>query len=398
MADCERSEGTNQVHGTVAVGFETVREAFVANFETRGELGAAFAATVDGAAVADLWGGTSDRQSKRSWHRDTLQVIFSGTKGLVAVCLLLLVDRGELDLDAPVRRYWPEFAAAGKGNVRVGELTAHQARLPGIRKPVGGDAILDDREMAALLASQPQEADGRARAVYHPLTYGWLCGELLRRVDGRSIGRFFAEEVAGPLGLDAWIGLPAAEERRVSTLYCAPDWGERDAWTDEMLASDELLNRVWNNPPLFPPEDLRWNRAGWHHAEIPGAGGIATARALARLYGCLSRGGEMDGVRLLSSATLDVGLRERERRCEPLLKEPQAFGVGFQLQTDRHVFGPPADAFGHAGAGGSVHGAWPNRGVGFSYAMNLMRDDDPDGDPRARALLTALYDSVEGTR
>jgi CubicO group peptidase (beta-lactamase class C family) len=381
------------IHGREAPGFEGVRAAFEENFASRGEVGAAFAVTIDGQSVIDLWGGMADREAIEPWRNDTLAVIFSGTKGLAALCLLMLVDRGQLALEAPVRWYWPEFAAAGKENVTVAEVASHQARLPGVRIPLADADILDGARMAALLASQPQESDDRAAAVYHALTYGWLCGELVRRVDGRSIGQFFAEEVAGPLGLEAWIGLPSAQEERVAALYYAHDWGAASGWTEATFARDDLLRVVWNNPAIFPPGEIPWNRAERHQAEIAGAGGIATARSMARLYGCLARGGELDGVQLLSAEALEAGRREREKRWEPLLQEPQAFGVGFQLQTNRRVFGPAPDAFGHPGAGGSVHCAWPSERLGLSYIMNLMRDDSTT-DPRAQSLLVALDEAL----
>ncbi len=230
------------IDGEVAPGFEPVRAAFAENFRTRREQGAAFAVTLDGQPVVDLWGGVADAESARPWRRDTLQLIFSGTKGLVALCVLMLVDRGQLDPDAPVARYWPEFAAEGKGDVRVSELTSHQARLPGFRTRIAEDELVDDVRLGALLAAQPMESDPRALSCYHPLSYGWLCGELVRRVDGRSVGRFFAEEVASPLGLDVWIGLPAELEGRVSTLRYADDWGQRRVWDERCFARTSCWN------------------------------------------------------------------------------------------------------------------------------------------------------------
>jgi CubicO group peptidase (beta-lactamase class C family) len=378
------------VDGHVADGFEAVREAFADNLRHRGELGAAFAVTCGGEAVVDLWGGSADGDGARPWRQDTLQVIFSGTKGLVALCLLILVDRGALDMQAPVSRYWPEFGASGKRGIRVLDVASHRARLPGIHSALEPDEILDDRRMAALLAAQPAETDPRAASAYHPLTYGWLCGELIRRVDGRSVGRFFAEEVAEPLGLEIFIGLPPDLEPRVSQLAYAPDWGSADGWDPEEIDRDELLSRVLNNPPLFPPGRIPWNAAAWHRSEIPGAGGIATARSLARLYGSLALGGELDGVRLLSAGTLERGRRALSRRWDPLARTHQAFAFGFEVQTSLSPLGPAPDAFGHRGAGGSVHCAWPSLGAGISYAMNLMRDA-ADVDLRGKALLDAAH-------
>jgi CubicO group peptidase (beta-lactamase class C family) len=382
------------VGGFAAPGFEAVAHEFERNFEDRGELGAAFAACVDGEPVIDLWGGRAEPGADgRPWREDTLQLIFSGTKGLVATCLLMLVDRGLLDLDAPACTYWPEFAAQGKERITVAELASHRARLPGVAAPLDEADLADDRRMAGLLAGQAPEADPRAAATYHPLTYGWLCGELIRRVDGRSVGRFFAEEVAAPLELEVWIGLPAELEPRVTTLVTAEGWGAGPLNDPRALAQDELLRRIWANPPFLAAGELAWNTRAYHAAEIPGGGAIATARSLARLYGCLARGGELDGVRLLREETLVRGRRELSRFRDPFSDEPYACGVGYELQTEQAVFGPVPDAFGHTGAGGSVHGAWPRERVGFSYAMNEMRDD-PVPDPRSQALLRALHDAL----
>jgi CubicO group peptidase (beta-lactamase class C family) len=197
------------------------------------------------------------------------------------------------------------------------------------------------------------------------------------------------------LDLEIWIGLPEQFEPRVSTLRHADGWGRR--LTAAELTRDELLNRVQNNPPLFSAGRIPWNAPAWHRAEIPGAGGIATARSLARLYGCLAVGGELDGVRLLRAETLARGRMAVSRRWDPLGRQAQTFGVGFELQTAACPLGPARDAFGHRGAGGSVHSAWPSLHAGVSYAMNLMRDDH-DVDPRAQALLEAAHSALQRTR
>ena len=380
--------------GFVASGFEQVRKEFDRNFVERGDIGAAFAATRDGEVVVDLWGGVSDEAESTPWDRDTAAVIFSGTKGLVATCLLLLVEHGEIDLDAPVAKYWPEFAQGGKAVITVADAASHRARLPGIRTPLDESDLTDDRKMARLLAEQKQEDDPRAALAYHALTYGWLCGELVRRVTGLSIGQFFAHEIARPLGLDVWIGLPSFLESRVATLCYAPAWGSQPQLDETQLAVDGLLQSVWGNPPLFPRDHNPWNTQRFHSCEIPGVNGIGTARSLARLYGCLACGGEIDGVRLLSEPTLRRGTTELCRFQDPFVDEPMAYAVGFELQTELERYGPPQDAFGSAGAGGSVHGAWPSTRVGFSYVMNQMRDD-PMSDSRSRVLLRALNDAVE---
>ncbi len=378
-----------RIEGFIAPGYEAVVDEFERNFTERGEVGAAFAAVHDGRVVVDLWGGLADKQSGRPWEEDTLQVIFSGTKGLVAVCLLMLIDRGQLDPAAPVCRYWPEFAAAGKEHITVAEIASHQARLPGIRTPLAEGDILDDVRMAQLLAAQAPETDPRAANVYHALTYGWLCGELIRRIDGRSVGRFFAEEVAGPLGLEIWIGLPEELEHRVSTLSYGPHWG-RSSFTDSELADDPLLSCVWANPVVFPEGRMPWNSRAFHAAELPASGAIGTARSMAKLYERLVG----EGASLLTRATVELGRRCLTRRQDPLIDELMAFSIGFELQTELGTFGPPPTGCGHTGAGGSVHGAWPDERVGFSYCMNEMRDDQ-DVDPRAQALLSALYEAIQ---
>jgi CubicO group peptidase (beta-lactamase class C family) len=246
--------------------------------------------------------------------------------------------------------------------------------------------------MAALLAAQPQESDPRAVAVYHPLTFGWLCGELVRRVDGRSVGRFLAEEVAGPLDLEVWIGLPDTHERRVSRLVYAPDWEPQPKHGDDDGSRDELLWSVHDNPQDDRTKPIMWNSPEVQKAEIPGAGGIGTARSIARLYGALARGGEIDGVRLMRPDTIALGRTELSRFIDPLEDDSLAFGAGFELQAEIARFGPPTDAFGHTGFGGSVHGAWPTQRLGFSYAMNQVRENDPADDPRSQTLLRTLFD------
>ena len=369
----------------VAPGFEPVAEEFRRNFAEREELGAAFAVVQDGRTVLDLWGGVADSTVNRPWERDTLQLIFSGTKGLVAICLLMLIDRGQLDLDAPVAEYWPEFAAAGKERVTVRQVVSHSAGLPGIVEKLTIDDLPDDRRMAALLAAQPQFEDPRAFQTYHGLTYGWLCGELIRRIDGRSVGRFFAEELAGPLDLELWIGLPPALEPRVTRIEMARSWEELDL-VDPAAGEDPLQETIWGNPKILTRDSFPWNRTAYRTAEIPGASAIGTPRSIATLYDAI------DG--LVSTETLRLGTTEIVARRDPFIDDEERWGVGFMLQAELSTMGPPADAFGHGGAGGSEHGRWPSQRLGFSYAMNRMRYDEA-GDPRSRALLAALHACVE---
>jgi CubicO group peptidase (beta-lactamase class C family) len=370
------------VQGRVAEGFDAVGDVFQQTLDlSRG--GAAFAAVVDGELVVDLWGGSADDEAGRPWAEDTVQLVFSGTKGLVAVCLLLLIERGALRLEEPVSRYWPEFAAAGKEHVLVRDAVSHLAAVPGLRRPLGYRDLLEgDRMTGELAAARPFWQPG-TRLAYHALTYGWLCAELVRRVDGRSIGRFFADEVSEPLGLELWIGLPAELEPRVARLYRTDDY-EITVLGDE---PEPRLEGVYGAMLACAVEP--WNEPAFHRAEIAAANAIGTARSIARLYGCLARGGEIDGVRLLAPETVKVGRAELSRGPCAITRRPYAFGTGFELQTELAALGPPQDAFGHTGSGGSRHGAWPSLRVGFSYAMSELRGERHDD--RARGLLGALH-------
>jgi CubicO group peptidase (beta-lactamase class C family) len=369
-----------ELHGRVADGFECVADELRATVDGPG---AAFAVTVEGELVVDVWSGTAN-DAAAPWEEDTLVLVFSGTKGLVAVCLLLLVDRGLLDLDAPVSRYWPEFAAGGKERVLVRHVASHEAGLPGLLPPVSAGDLLEGERMAARLAEATPLWEPGTRLAYHALTFGWLCAELVRRIDGRSVGVFFAEEVAEPLDLDLWIGLPPALEDRVATLRRGHDFGVTFLGDEP----DPLLAALYG--ALL--DTFVWNEPAYHEAEIPAANGIGTARPIARLYGCLACDGELDGRRLLSPETVRIGRRELSRGPCAVTHRPYAFGVGLELQTELLTLGPPADAFGHSGSGGSRHGAWPGARVGFSYAMSELRGEERDD--RGRRILAALADAV----
>jgi CubicO group peptidase (beta-lactamase class C family) len=373
--------GDAHVEGIVAPGFESVVDVFARHFDRGLEVGAAFAVHRGDETLIDVWGGLADRQARRRWCADTTQPIFSGTKALVAICLLLLIERGQLELDAPVARYWPEFR---KPHIRVRHVVSHTARLPGVNVPVTVEQFFDDRQMADVLAWQSPSADPRAERCYHPMTFGWLCGELVRRIDGRSVGRLFAEDVAGPLDLELWIGLPEALEARVARLELADDWPAAPFLGADLLARDAFLRSIWTNPPVMLRDGFVWNRRDCHAAEIPAAGAIGTVRSVAKLYAQLDQ--------LLDPETIALGHAPLSAGWFETIGQDLRFGVGFQLSSSAHLLGPVDDAFGHTGAGTSVHGCWPLKGIGFSYAMNLMRDDP--GDRRAWALLHALHEVV----
>jgi CubicO group peptidase (beta-lactamase class C family) len=285
--------------------------------------------------------------------------------------VLLLIDRGSLSLDAPVARYWPEF----RDDVLVRHVVSHTAGLPGLRRGFTARELLDGRRLAAELAREEPFWPPGSRLAYHAFTYGWLSDELVRRVDGRSVGRFFAEEVAGPLDLELWIGLPPEQEPRVARLV-RPEGYRMTAPVDE-----PLVRALYGS--LFDGE-FPWNDPAFHAAEIPAANAIGTARSIARLYGSLDR--------ILSADALRLGRTELSRDLCAVTRRPYAFGVGFELQTELRTLGPPPDAFGHTGSGGSSHGAWPGERVGFSYIPNELRSEP--GDDRARRVLAALHTSL----
>lgn len=348
-------------------------EAFDRNFTERGELGAAFAAYHRGQLVVDLWGGTADPETGRAWDRDTIHLMFSGTKGLASACVMLLMQRSALSLDDPLSRYWPEFGAEGKSHLTIAEVLSHQARLPWVE--AGYADLLEHDVMAAHLAAQAPAADPRAGFMYHAVTWGWLVDELVRRVDGRTVSRFFAEEFAVPLGLEVWIGLPEELHWRAATMVAPPGVLVDGPWTE--------LNRP--NPLWIPGGEKIWNSAEYRSSGLAAVGGYATARGMARFYASLL--GEVDGVRILAPETVELGRREIRRGIEPTWGSEIAYGAGFELQTGDDRLGDPADAFGHGGAGGSRHGAWPDRETAFSYLMNEVRANP---DERPLTLLSAL--------
>jgi CubicO group peptidase (beta-lactamase class C family) len=369
------------VQGSTEPGFERVAEAFEQTLDgARG--GAAFAAVVDGRPVVDVWGGTSDAEGARPWDESTAAVVFSGTKGLVAVCMLMLVERGLIEIDAPVVRYWPEFAAAGKENVLVRHALSHTAGVPGLKSSFSRDDILDSETMTARVAAEPPFWPPGEQLAYHALTYGWICGELIRRTDGRSPGRFLAEEVVEPLGLEAWLGLPQELEPRVATLVARSDFGVT-------VVGDEpapLLSALYGRDN----GQVDWNAPEVHRVEIPAGNAIATARAMAWLYGWLARGGTLDGVTLLEPESVERGRTELSRGVCAITRRPYAFASGFELTTELGRLGPEQDAFGHTGSGGSTHGAWPGLQTGFSYVMTELRPELADD--RGPLVLAALRD------
>lgn len=372
------------IGGWVAPGFERVRDAFIANFlgavGTR-DLGASFAAYRGERLVVDLWGGSRDEGGSVPWSRDTLTNVWSATKGVTAIALAVLVDRGLVSYDAPVARYWPEFGQNGKGEITVSHLLSHQAGLPGFVEPTTAEDLYDWNAIVSRLARQTPMWKPGTKNSYHALTFGFLVGEVIRRVSGVSVGRFVAQEIAGPLAADVFIGLPQVEEARVAPVV--PPQLQLDM--DLSQLPPEMLI-VLTNPGLNPS----WpNERAFRAAEIPAGNAQATALGLARLYAMLANGGTFSGVTLMSSSTVRALGAMQTQRTETSLGGPAGWTNGMHANLGG-VFGPNPEAFGHVGWGGSFGSVDVQNRIAMGYAINRMGDGNT-GDPRATALSTALY-------
>jgi CubicO group peptidase (beta-lactamase class C family) len=380
---------TISVSGDVRPGFEPLIDAFAAAFEGRPRMGAGLCVRLGGEVAADLWAGVADARSGRAWTADTPTVIFSCTKGLVSILAARLAEEGRLAYADPVSRHWPEFAAAGKAGITVGDALAHRAGLSAPRRDLVLADILDWRGMTdGLAVEEPLWAPGTGYA-YHAITHGWLNGEVLRRITGESVGRLFARIVAEPLGVDAWIGLPEAETDRPAFIEVSPAlsdlWkteGEKPApnWPLKAMTLGAAL------PAELATPDGGFNDPRLRAAEIPAAGGIASARALATIWSATVR--RTEGVRLLGADVVAEATVERSAGAPVFAAEPPycRWGAGFQLDSEaRRYLGPTC--FGHDGAGGQVGFADPERGIGFGFVTNWMMGPE---DGRATAIIEAL--------
>ncbi|MEO8604499.1 MAG: serine hydrolase domain-containing protein [bacterium] len=377
------------IDGFCAPRFAAVREAFAANFAAGREVGASFAATLDGETVIDLWGGHADAARTRAWERDTIVNVFSTTKAMTALCAHMLVERGQLDLDAPVARLWPQFAVHGKAAITLRQLLCHSAGVAALHPQMDGDIFYDWSRMTAALADEtPWWEPGTANG-YHALTFGYLVGELIRRADGRMPGVFFRDEVARPLGADFHIGLAASEDRRVGEMV--PPTPE-EAATALPFAPDSMNARVMSNPPLRPETA---NTIAWRRAEIPAANGHGNARSVARVMSALACGGTLDGVRLLSDETLANAIAEQRYEADLVLRFPIRWGLGFMLTSPTLPLGPNPRVFGHGGWGGSLGFADRDARASWSYVMNKMTPGTA-GDNRAFPLILAFYAALSG--
>ena len=409
-ASLDTTNGT-LVQGHVEEGWGKVADTFRANFEGNpGEVGAACCVYVGGRPVVDLWGGLADREANRPWGEDTIALVASTTKGATAICAHLLAQRGELDLDAPVVKYWPEFGAAGKEQIPVRWLLSHQAGLPVVDGPLTfEDACAWHPVIRALEAQKPEWQPGTEH-VYHSMTFGFLVGELVRRITGKSLGTFFADEVAAPLGLSAWIGLPEEQEGRVARIeYAAPfTMEEMTAGMIETTGLDKETVTAWMNA-VWGPGSVQaraaevggafiggdyFNTRAYRAAEFPFGNMFTDARSLARMYAATVS--EVDGVRLLDPATVERMTvvqtdKTRMHGLPPELTIPadRSFymSLGFwRACPPMPLVGP--GSFGHPGSGGSIGFADPDAGVGFGYVTNLW--SFRIGEPRASNLAAAV--------
>ncbi len=379
-----------QISGFCDARFAPVRDALALNCRERGELGAAVAIAVDGKMVVDLWTGWLDRARTRVWQRDTLVNVFSVGKAMATLCLLMLVERRQVAFDAPVARYWPAFAANGKDDITVRTLLAHRAGLPAVRHCLPSFAMYDWELMTGALAAEAPWWEPGCQHGYHVNTFGFLVGELVRRVSGESIGSFFRREIATPLAADFHFGMGPEYDGRTAEYYFSDEPPQIVADDD----SDErrfLLRCVYMNPPGLSGLGTV-NTRPWRAAEMPSTNGHANARAVARIYSALACGGKVDGVRLLRQETIEEASTEAAVGLDAVLRRPSRFGLGFQLTQPASPLGPNPRSFGHFGAGGALGFADPDARLAFAYTMNQAGPRFQN--PRTRALIAAAYASL----
>ncbi len=379
------------VRGLVEPGWGGVADAFAKNFE-HGEIGAACCVYADGAPVVDIVGGVADPATGREWDHQTVALVFSTTKGATAVCANRLIESGQLDPDAPVAAYWPEFAANGKGNVLVRHVLSHAAGLPVVEGAFTLTEALAWEPVIEQLASQATRWEPGTAVGYHMRTFGWITGELVRCITGITVGAFFAAEIAAPLSLDWWIGLPEAEEPRVARLVPPeiPNDPKVREFMDAIMAPGTLMGDALTGPANQFHYDEMWNTRQLHECELPSSNGIASAHAVARMYAATV--GRVDAVRLLTPDTVERARVTHSDGRDLVLGFPMRYGLGFSLPpTLSSAAGPTA--FGHSGAGGSFGLADTDHGLGFGYVMNRMVVG-PNEDPRPRNLLRAVYASI----
>jgi CubicO group peptidase (beta-lactamase class C family) len=410
VADVNVALATGEIGGFCDPRFEAVRDEFERNFRERGELGASVSVTFEGETVVDLWGGIARAETNAAWQRDTISVVWSCTKGATALCAHILAARGLLDLDAPVAKYWPEFGQAGKQDITVAMLLNHQAGVPAVRTPLSPGAFADWEVMVDALAKEEPFWKPGLMHGYHAFTFGWLVGEVVRRVSGKSLGTFFREEVAGPLGLDFWIGLPPEHEDRTARMIMPPQETDPNAVVSPFFLAMADPNSVqtllfFNTGGYVMPDAtglFSFDNPTHHAAEIGGAGGITNARGLAGMYAPLANGGSLGGVRLVDENVLYRMGAVSSAGVNATLLLPTRFSLGYFKAVDnrRVPYAGSGDsaiiseaAFGHPGFGGSVGFADPEARMSFGYTMNRMGQGTGLNE-RGQTLVDATYRSL----
>ena len=378
---------TSVIDGFCEERFKSVKEVFQSNFDDNLEVGASFAVTLNGKHVVDLWGGYANAAKTKQWEKNTIVNVYSITKVMTAICIHILIDRGLLDLDAPVAKYWPEFAQAGKENLPVRYLLSHTSGLAGWDKHFRSKKLYNWDLMVELLAAQKPWWEPGTKSGYHTITFGHLLGELVRRITKKSLGTFFREEVAVPLGADFHIGLSEEHDDRVADLIPPPPI---DLSTFGDIDPKSVAMRSLTNPII---DVLATKTREWRSAEIPGANGHGNARSVSRITAALACGGELDGVRLLSQKTIKQSIEEQSYGTDLVLNVPIRFGLGWGLQSKELPIGPNPNVFYWGGFGGSVIAVDLDAKLSICYVMNKMVST-LTGDPRSEKLIKALYNSL----
>ncbi|MFW9872520.1 MAG: serine hydrolase domain-containing protein [Candidatus Thorarchaeota archaeon] len=377
-----------EIHGFCDEEFAAVKDAFQQNFKNEGEVGASFAVTLNGKFVVDIWGGYADKAKTRPWEKDTIVNVFSTTKVMTIICTLMLVDRGQLDLDAPVAKYWPEFAQNGKEKILVRQIFSHTSGLAGWEEKISIKDLYNWDKVVNLLAAQKPWWEPGTSSGYHGVTHGYLLGELVRRITGKSLGTFFKEEVSGPLNADFHIGFGQEYDNRVADLitWTLPQKGE-PGYIE--MDPQSLFGRVFTNP-IIDTSEIR--RREWRAAEIPAAGGHGNARSVAKIGSAIACGGEVDNVRLMKMQTIKKAMEEQSYTQDLVLMIPIRFGVGFGLPSKEMPFLKPYTVW-WGGAGGSMIIMDLDNKLSICYVMNQMKLTLV-GDMRSVKLINAVYEAL----
>src|SRR5947209_4196734 len=363
--------------GTCSARFDPVRELFAAKLESGEDLGASLAVNIDDEMVVDLWGGWADEARTMPWTENTITCVFSTTKAMTALAALVLVDRGELDLDATVAKYWPEFAARGKAGVKVRHLLSHTSGVSGWEQPITLDDLYDCDKSTALLAAQAPWWEPGTASGYHALTYGHLIGELIRRITGQRLGEFFAAHIAGPLGADFHIGLPTSEFHRVANLVPPPAAAPAASAEPMQMDPNSVVMKTLTNPAMSV--ETTWTE-GWRRAEFGAGNGHGNARSLARIQSAVACGGEVDGERLLSPTTIERIFEVQCNGIDLVMGIPMKWGIGYGLAPEGRVCS-------WGGYGGSMMAIDVDRRIPLAYVMNKMA-------PGAGTIAMALAERV----